>query len=105
MREYKREELRKAFPNLMREIEEASLEEKITMKIDRSRGYEPTVIDFIRRCDSNEEAIEIIDFLEKRGEISKEYAEALRTRIRKKGVRSFGKKRKPGYYFRAFGRD
>lgn len=105
MKEYKIEELRKAFPNLMKEIEGTSVEEKITIKIDKSRGYEPTVIDFIKRCENDEEAIEIIDFLEKRGEITKDYAESLKARIREKGVRSFGKRRKPGYYFRAFGRS
>lgn len=104
MREYSKEELRKMFPNLMKELEDVSIEDKIVLKIDKSRGFEPTVIDFIKRCDRDEEALEIIDYLERKGEITKEYAESLRIRIREKGVRSFGRKRKPGYYFRAFGK-
>lgn len=104
MKGYSIEELRKMFPNLMKEIENTAPEEKIVLKVDKSRGFEPTVIDFIKRCDKDEEALEIIDYLERRGEITKEYAESLRTRIRERGVRSFGRKRKPGYYFRAFGR-
>lgn len=104
MREYSKEELRKIFPNLMKELEDVSTEDKIVLKMDKSRGFEPNVIDFIKRCDKDEEALEIIDFLERKGEITKEYAESLRARIRERGVRSFGRKRKPGYYFRAFGK-
>lgn len=104
MREYSKEELRKMFPNLMKELEGDSTGDKIALKIDKSRGFQPTVIDFIKRCEKDEEAFEIIDYLEKKGEITKEYAESLRTRIREKGIRSFGRKRKPGYYFRAFGK-
>jgi hypothetical protein len=64
----------------------------------RFTGYEPTVIDFIRRCDGEEQAKEIIDFMEKRNEISREYAESLREKIRKEGLRSLGQKKKPGFY-------
>ncbi len=94
-----KEEFKKLFPNIAKELEENN---GITLKVDKSRGYNPTVIDFIKRCEKDEEALEIIDFLEKRKEISEEYAESLRKRIKEKGVRSFGKKREPGYYFRAF---
>jgi hypothetical protein len=94
-----KEEFKKLFPNIAKELEGNN---GIHLKVDKSRGYNPTVVDFIKRCEKDEEAIEIIDFLEKRGEITKEYAESLRKRIKEKGVRSFGKKREPGYYFRAF---
>ncbi len=63
-------------------------------------GYEPTVIDFIRRCDTEEEALEVINYLEKKGEISREYAERLRKQLKEKGLRSFGTKKEPGYYFK-----
>ena len=66
----------------------------------RFDNYDPNVIDFICRCDNEKQAQEIIGYMEKKGEIGKEYAQKLRTQLRKKGVRSFGGKRKEGYYLR-----
>jgi len=111
------ETLKKHFPSLAREIEErrtfripisgvrssAEAGEKISAwRLGKPKfwGYEPDVIDFIRRCDTEDQALEIIDFLEKRGEISKEYAVRLRRQLKEKGVRSFGSKKEPGWYFK-----
>jgi len=65
--------------------------------------YMPDVIDFIRRCDTKEQAEEIIDYMEKRGEIKKQYAENLRKQLRERGVRSFGPKKEENYYFKQGG--
>ena len=62
------------------------------------QGYEPTVIDFIRRCDTEQQALEVIEFLESRGELSPEYARRLRGQLTRLGLRSFGPKRNPGCY-------
>lgn len=111
------ETLKKHFPALAREIEEkrtrslsisgvrSSVEagERISSwRYGKPKfwGYEPDVIDFIRRCDTEEQALEIINFLEKRGEISKDYADRLRRQLKEKGVRSFGSKKEPGWYFK-----
>jgi len=66
----------------------------------RFDGYVPDAIDFIRRCDNEKQAEEIIDFLEKRHEINSAYARRLKRQLRKKGVRSFGPKKQDGYYSR-----
>lgn len=58
----------------------------------------PTVIDFIRRCETDDQAIEIINFLERKGEIDGEHAKRLRVQLAEHGLRSFGKKREPGCY-------
>ena len=63
-------------------------------------GYMPDAVDFLRRCDNAREAKKIIDFLEKRGEISDKYATKLRHQLREKGIRSFGTKKTDGYYLR-----
>jgi hypothetical protein len=60
----------------------------------------PDVIDFIRRCDTEEQAEEIIAYMEKRGEIEKQYAERLRKQLKDKGVRSFGLKKEENYYLK-----
>jgi hypothetical protein len=106
--------LKKMFPNLAKELEEGktkisidSIENELPLdqnaSLDRLRSYDPTVVDFIRRCDQEEQAESIIDFMEKRGEIDKEYAEKLRQQLGKDGIRSFGPKKEPNYYFRAGG--
>ena len=63
-------------------------------------GYVPDVIDFVRRCDNEKQAEEIIDYLEKRREISISYAKKLKKQLVEKGVRSFGSKKKADYYSR-----
>jgi hypothetical protein len=71
-----------------------------------SRGFDtymPDVIDFIRRCDNEKQAKEIVSYLEKRKEISHEYARRLKKQLREKGVRSFGSKKEEGYYLRQGG--
>jgi len=102
---------KKMFPHLTEEMEtekseadanstkpKSLTEERITAK--RFDDYNPDVVDFICRCDNEEQAREIIDYMQKRGEIDQKYAQELRTKLRKKGVRSFGAKREEGYYLK-----
>uniref|UniRef100_A0A7C4W2H6 DUF2095 domain-containing protein n=1 Tax=Geoglobus ahangari TaxID=113653 RepID=A0A7C4W2H6_9EURY len=62
--EWEKWKFRRMFPNLFREIEGDVI---------------PTVLDHLERCRNFEEAYEIIDYFEKRGEITKEYAEFLKS--------------------------
>lgn len=102
---------KKLFPHLARELElsehkvdigsvrsDVKTGEKATS--ERFVHYEPDVIDFIRRCETEEQAEEIISFMEKRGEIEKQYAGKLRKQLKEKGVRSFGPKKEESYYFK-----
>ena len=66
------------------------------------QGYDPDVIDFIRRATTNEEALGVIDFLLHRGEISKAYANRLFHQLNEHGLPSFGYPKKPGYYYNCF---
>ncbi|MFW9923021.1 MAG: DUF2095 family protein [Candidatus Thorarchaeota archaeon] len=89
-----------------KEIEE-DIEKEIEMNKEmgnvedpfRFSGYNPNAIDFIRRCDTDEQAFEIIDFLEKKEEITGSEADSLRKQIKTKGLRSFGEKKIAGFYF------
>ncbi|MCS7097091.1 MAG: DUF2095 domain-containing protein [Candidatus Methanomethylicia archaeon] len=102
------ETLKKYFPNLSREIEEKLSLIALSLKsgtskstrVPKFRGYEPTVIDFIRRCDNETQALEIVNFLEKRNELSHEEAEIIREILRKKGVRFFGPKKESDWYIK-----
>ena len=102
---------KKNFPNLSKELELG--ESKVDISSvrtdsdeaekglsDKLRHYDPTVIDFIRRCDTEAQAEAIIAYLEKRGELTEEYAEKLRKQLKKEGVRSFGSKKEEYYYFK-----
>lgn len=108
--EYDREEFEKKFPALAKELEEGGIPidafrtdeeegEELAEPMDFS-GYEPTVIDFLRRCETDDEALEIINWMESRGEITPEIARELRITLTKKGVRAFGPKKEWGWYER-----
>jgi len=99
------------FPHLSREMENdqhrvaissirSNVQTTENASSKRFDGYMPDVIDFIRRCDNEEQAVEIIDFMEKRKEINSTYAQRLKRQLREKGVRSFGSKKKDDYYSR-----
>ena len=127
--EIDKKSMKKMFPNLIRELEagenkvsidgvranaakaeetvadpeETMLAEAENALPDKFRHYNPTVIDFIRRCDTAAQAEEIVSFLQKRYEISEEYADEVRLQIKKEGVRSFGPKKESDYYFKQGG--
>jgi len=121
--------LKKMFPNLFKELEVS--ENKVTINSirknpdeieeetetavsgnkepdsasepDKFRHYNPTVVDFIRRCDTDAQAEEIIAFLNKKGELTEDYACELRKQLKKDGLRSFGPKKEDDYYFKQSG--
>jgi len=106
-----KEDLKKFFPSIAKELD--SNQRKIginSVRSDRDAGehavsrgvthYVPDVIDFIRRCDTENEAEEIISYLERRGELDSKYARRLRAQRRQKGLRSFGAKKEVGYYLK-----
>ena len=66
---------------------------------DPLKGFIPQAVDFIRRAKTEQEAEEIIDYLEKKGEITTTEAHKLRKQLKEKGLSSFGEHKQPGYYF------
>ena len=110
--ELDKESLKKMFPNLARELQADENKVRVnSVRADQEEGekvatsqslddYMPDVVDFIRRCDTEEQVEEIIRYLEKRREIDKEYAQKLRKQLKEKGVRSFGTKKEKDYYLK-----
>lgn len=109
--ELNKKTLKNLFPHLTKELE--SKEHKVSIDsvrsdpkvgekaaTDKFSDYQPDVIDFIRRCDTEEQAEEIIQYMEERGEIATQYAQKLTTQLHQKGVRSFGSKKEDNYYFK-----
>ena len=109
-----KKKFRKMFPNLAEELENGNSGTKInSVRSDQATAekavskrfadYSPDVIDFLRRCDKTDQAEEIINYMEKRKEISCEYATKLRKQLKKKGIRSFGSKKEDDYYLKQDG--
>jgi len=114
MVDIEKERFRRMFPHLAEELEKRVCKTKInSVRSDVAAGekavtrkfanYNPDVIDFLRRCDKEEQAEEIIAYLEKRNEITAEYARKLRKQLKEKGVRSFGTKKEDDYYLKMGG--
>lgn len=99
--EWDKEKFKRMFPNLYREIEEGKYNINIKkLQQDPWRDYQPSPEDFIARARNEMEAMEIINYLERIGEISAEKARELRDKLAKNGIDSFGERRTPGFYFR-----
>jgi len=106
----------KMFPHLAAELEKNVMKvsiDSVRSDIDAQErtatqrkftSYNPDILDFLRRCSTRKEGKEIIDFMEKRVEISHEYANKLRAQLSEKGIRSFGTKKGENYYFHYFKR-
>jgi hypothetical protein len=110
--ELEKRRFKKTFPRLAEEMEtdenrfkissvrsDVGVAERASAK--RFDNYVPDAVDYIRRCDSEKQAEEIVDYLERRREITSEYAHKLRKQLKTKGVRSFGPKKQDDYYSRA----
>ncbi|MFO8019288.1 MAG: DUF2095 family protein [Promethearchaeia archaeon] len=128
---YDKDEFEKFFPSLSKEIARGKRslkiegidleveEEKKKEKEKQKRKQEnkssdppdelvnPGVTDFLRRCKTKGEAIEILDYLLKREEISKTQHKKILKKISTKGglkryIEESGGFKKPGYYIRKY---
>ncbi|MHA2297555.1 MAG: DUF2095 family protein [Candidatus Hodarchaeales archaeon] len=88
--------------NAIEEIPRISLEELERRRLDQDplASYDPDIIDFIRRAKKPEEAVEVIQFLENRGEITSEQAKQYLEQLETRGLDSFGTHKIAGYYYR-----
>ncbi len=105
------EDFEREYPELSRELRE---ERTIRLRIRGVRQqpdsneeahktvkqFTPAITDFIRRCDTVAEAMEIVDYMLRRREITETEAERIRTQLKESGLRSFGSKKEPGHYLK-----
>lgn len=104
------EDFQRVFPSLAREIRDNGTqkhkidgvrimsEESETSPKGEKKTFLPDIVDYIRRCDTVNQAIEIIDFMVKQKEISATDAKAIKSQLRTEGLRSFGTKKEKDYY-------
>ncbi|MFX0040791.1 MAG: DUF2095 family protein [Candidatus Heimdallarchaeota archaeon] len=121
---YNRTDFNKQFPHLIEEISK----KKKSLKIDSinintdqtnmentqesnnsypNELYNPGVIDFLRRCTENEDAINILDYLMRRNEITQQEYHNYRKIISQEGglkqlIDQFGGLKRPGYYMKKY---
>ncbi len=102
MPKYDPDYFKEKFPELYEEVEgDGKTIEVDGVRTDAKEEEEkigPNIVDFIRLCDTEDEALEIINHMEAEDKIDSEYASDLRKQLTHRGLRSFGSKRKPGDY-------
>jgi hypothetical protein len=103
--ELDKDTFRKKYPNLWRELDSIPDARPHSRKIqnDMFRGYAPNVIDYLRRCDRSEQAEKTISYLVEHNEITAGYAEELRKQLREMALRSFGPRKREGFYLKEAG--
>ncbi|MCI4462031.1 MAG: DUF2095 family protein [Thermogladius sp.] len=99
------DEFRRRYPHLAREILESSNSGGLKLTVDKGfsdpwQGYLPNVSDYLRRCKSESEAYEVIEYLVKHGELSADEGEELKKTIREHGLRYFGERKMDDYYYK-----
>jgi hypothetical protein len=106
-----KKDFKRLFPHIADEIETGASKVDINKATEPTRstdpsyvedrkyaGFQPGAVDFIRRCRKPQEAEEIINYLEKKGDVSKEVALALHKQLKDGGLSSFGPHKGPGFY-------
>jgi hypothetical protein len=106
--EFDEREFKRKFPHLYEELEDPTTGENEDSESSEVQDAEPNVpdvypaeaISYIRRARTNDEAIEVVDYLRRRGELSENAATSILRQIRNQGVRSFGSLKTWGHYER-----
>jgi hypothetical protein len=99
--EIDKKKFREEYPNLYRELEGEEMVAPIHGIRSEDIG-DLDVIRVIRRCDNEEQVVEIVNYMLKRGELSQEYADNLIKQLKEKGLRSFGSKVTWGHFEREY---
>ncbi len=105
--EYEKEEFISSLPNLASELIEGDEKSSIPIsgiRHNTQKPEDPKTIDYIRRCTTDEQVLEILGYLEKRGEISHNEAVKFQDQLKSKGIASFGKRKTRGHYEREYRR-
>jgi hypothetical protein len=105
------DEFRKMYPALSKELEDSDaieygVEGVRTMSGEKEEEsvnegtFLPNAIDYIRRCDTVPQAVEIIEYLVNRGELTAGQARDIKKQLKTDGLRSFGTKKEKDHYLK-----
>jgi len=100
------DEFRTAYPALTKELESGTVKSGINgaramsekTETPSTERFLPNVVDYIRRCDTMDQAVEIINYMLKRGEINTKQAREFKSQLKAQGIRSFGTKKETDHY-------
>ncbi len=95
-------------PHLTDEIQQIDHPGKIdidSLSFEDAVPEDPCVEDFLRRCSTKSEALEIISYLEASGELSSNKAMECRDKLEKQGLEIFGPHKEHGYYEKNYRRN
>jgi len=98
-----KDRFKKLFPHLAEELDGNA--SKVVVEVEgkstrKGVGFTPDILDYLRRCETDEQGEEIIEYLKKKGDINQDRALELMEQLREKGIRSFGGRKGEGYYHR-----
>jgi hypothetical protein len=101
-------EFKRKFPHLYEELEDSTSGESENSESSEVQDSEPDVSDiytvdaisYIGRARTNEEAIEVVNYLRKKGELSENDSGSIIKQIKERGIRSFGSLKTWGHYER-----
>ncbi|MEX2704906.1 MAG: DUF2095 family protein [Candidatus Freyarchaeota archaeon] len=99
--EIDKKKFREEFPHLYKELESGEMKTPIHGVRTEDIG-DLDIIRVIRRCDNEEQVLEIVNYMLRRGELSQEYADNILKQLRERGLRSFGSKITWGYFEREY---
>ena len=99
------DELNTKFPTLIEELKGGGMSLDSVMQVNEREGtqpphfrdYSPSILDFLKRANTEEECEEVISYCLSQNEITEEEAEQLRIKLKKGGPKAFGT-RESGYY-------
>lgn len=100
--EIDKKKFREEYPNLCKELEGEEMVAPIHGIRSEDKISDLDIIRVIRRCDNEEQVIEIINYMLRRGELPQEYADNLIKQLKEKGLRSFGSKVTWGHFEREY---
>ncbi|MHA1611349.1 MAG: DUF2095 family protein [Promethearchaeota archaeon] len=105
--EYDIKEFQDSLPNLSSELtssKDTQPDVVISGVKFNETPQDPKIVDFFQRCETEAQALEILSYMNKQGEISDNEASEMKHQLKSKGVRSFGPRKTSGHYERAYRR-
>jgi len=106
LREYDVKEFRRKYPHLAEELEEGVGVKSIKELVEGAGPpFMPTAVDYLRRCSSLEEAMEVLEYLARTGQLREEERRLLEEKLVNEGLESLGPRKEFGYYSEKYLKD
>lgn len=106
MEEHDLEEFKRRYPHLAKELIDGVGVRKLSELLESDEPpLIPTAVDYLRRCNSIAEALEVLDYLTRTGQLEEEERKELEDKIVNEGLESLGPRKSFGYYSERYLKD